>query len=118
MDSIALGPVLDHARIRLAEKFFVETFSETFARFLHLFLDLLILFGEEILEQHIGTVTFLRVLVIDQRIIKSVNMAGSFPDSRVHKIAESIPTTFSCSKVMLSHQYFFILFFNSTPYWP
>ena len=85
MDSIALGPVLDHARIRLAEKFFVETFSETFARFLHLFLDLLILFGEEILEQHIGTVTFLRVAVVDQRIVECAHMARSLPGFGVHE---------------------------------
>ncbi len=48
--------------------------------------------------------------------------ASTWPDAfhivGCMNIAESRPTTFSCSRTMLSHQYFLMLFLSSTPYWP
>ena len=85
MNLIPFRLMLQYTRIRLTEFSLIESVTEFLCGFRHFLIYFLLDLAQMVLDQNVRTVTFLRVLVIDQRIIKSVNMAGSFPDSRVHK---------------------------------
>ncbi len=72
---IALGLVLHHARIGLTEKSLIEAIAETFGRLGNLFLYLIINFCNLLFNKHIGTVTLLRVAVVNQWVVECVDMA-------------------------------------------
>ena len=55
---VTFGFVFEDTRVGLQELLLVETLAEPFACFFDLFFDLFVLFGDEVLDQHIGTVTF------------------------------------------------------------
>jgi len=52
---------------------------------MHLFLYLFVLFCQIIFDQHIGTVAFFAVLVIDERVVESIHMSRCFPYGGVHE---------------------------------
>ena len=82
---VALLLVLQHARVCLAELSLVERLTEAFARLLHLFVYLLLIFCYLILYEHVGAVAFLRVAVVYERVIESVDMSRRLPYCRVHE---------------------------------
>ncbi len=72
---VAFRFMLHHAGIGLAEQRFVEILAKTFAGLCHLLLYFIFDFGYLLFNKHICTVTLLRVAVINQRVVKCVNMA-------------------------------------------
>ena len=82
---ITLCLMLKNTPIGAAELSFVESFTKSFGSFGHLFINLIIVLSQLIFNQHIGTVAFFRVFIINQRIVKCIHMSGSLPDGRVHK---------------------------------
>ena len=76
---VALGCDIGHARRGGTVLLLVEGLAEALARLLHLLGDLLVLLGEPILDQHVGTVTLLRVAVVDKRIVERADMSRSLP---------------------------------------
>ncbi len=85
-DVVNLLLILQHTAVGLAEHLLVEVF-ETLAGLLNLLVDFLLDFGDMVLDEHIGAVALLGVLVVNQRVIESVHVAGSLPNGRVHKDA-------------------------------
>ena len=85
MYGIAFGCDLQHARRGGAVLRLVELLAETLARLVDLLLDFLVLAGEPILDEHVGAVTLLGILVVDQRVVESPHMPRSLPRTRVHE---------------------------------
>ena len=72
MKLVALLLVLQHSRISLTEHSLVEALAETFASLCHLFLDLIVEFSDLLLDEDVGTIAFLGVLIVDQRVVKRI----------------------------------------------
>ena len=72
--SVTLLLVLYDARVGLTEHLFVETLTETFVSLLHLFLYLLVVFGYLVFYQHIGAIAFLRVAIVDKRVVECIDV--------------------------------------------
>ena len=85
MERLAFGNVLFHTLVGSFEHLLVKTLAETFAGFLYLFGDFVIVFGNLIFDQYVRTVTLLGIAVINQRIIERIYVTGGFPSRRVHK---------------------------------
>jgi len=58
---------------------------------LHFFVVLLAVLLYHVLNQHIGTVAFLAVFVVNQRVVKSIHVTTGLPSSRVHKYGRVEP---------------------------
>ena len=82
---VAFGRGLRHARRRFAVFGLVERLAEALAGLLDLFFDLFILFGQPVLDQHVGAVTLLRILVVDQRVVEGRHMARGLPRLGMHE---------------------------------
>ena len=63
----------------------IKSITESLGSLGHFFVYLLVIFGKLVFNQHIGTITFFRIAVVNQRIIECVHMSGSLPNSRMHK---------------------------------
>ena len=85
MDLIPFRLVFEHASVRRAELGFIESITKLLRSLGHFLIYLLLDLRQVIFDQYIGTIAFLGILVIDQRVIERVDMAGGLPDSRVHK---------------------------------
>ncbi len=85
MQPVPFLPVFEHPLIGLPELLLVERITKPFGRFFNLFTDLVLVFGQLIFDQHVGPVTFFGILVIDQRIVEGIHMAGGFPDRGMHE---------------------------------
>ena len=84
IDLINFFLIIHHTRIRLTEHLLIKIFKTTL-RLLYFFRNLRIYFRDIILDQNIRTVTFFRILIIDQRIIERIYVSRSFPGSWMHK---------------------------------
>jgi len=82
---IAFSLMLQHTCIGAAELCFIKSFSKLFGGFGNFLVDFIIVFSQLVLNQNIGTIAFLRVAVVNQGVIESVNVSRCLPDSRVHK---------------------------------
>ena len=71
---INLRLILHHAGVGLAIKHLIEV-VETLLRLLYLLVNLILNLLDMILNQYIRTVTFLGILVVNERIIKRIHMA-------------------------------------------
>ena len=85
MDLVPFSLVLENTRVCLTEFCLIESVAKLLGRFGYLLIDFLLDLSQVILDQHVGTVSFLRILVIDQRVVERVHMARSFPDRRMHE---------------------------------
>ncbi len=85
MHGVALRERLGHAGRGLAVLGLVERLAEALAGLGHLFLHLLVLAGDPVLDQHVGAVALLRILVIDQRIVEGAHVARGLPRSGMHE---------------------------------
>ena len=72
-------------RICLSEFLFIETFAELPAAFLDFLVDFLLYLCQIVLYQHVGAVSFLGILVVDERIVEGRNMSRSHPGSGLHE---------------------------------
>ena len=75
VEGVASGNDVEHAGICLTEHGFVEVLAEAFGCFCHFLVDLLVHLGDVILDEHIGTIAFLGVFVVNERIVESVDVA-------------------------------------------
>ena len=71
---VTLRLMLQHTRIGLAEHNLVETLAEAFGGLGHLLLYFILDFGNLLLDKHIGTIAFLGIAVVNQRVIECINM--------------------------------------------
>ena len=85
MHLVASGRGLRHTGRRFAVFGLVEIGAETLAGLLDLLFDLLVLLGQPLLDQHVGTVAFLRILVVDQRVVERRDVSRSLPGLGVHE---------------------------------
>ncbi len=71
----AFGDVLFHALVGLFVEFLVERVTETLARFLYLFGDLVVVFGDLVLDEYICAVTLFGIAVVNQRVVEGVHVS-------------------------------------------
>ena len=75
MDLIPFRLVFEHASVRRAELGFIESITKLLRSLGHFLIYLLLDLRQVIFDQYIGTIAFLGILVIDQRVIERVDMA-------------------------------------------
>ena len=85
MESVALLLRLLHALRSLQILSLVEAVAETLTSLLHFLLDLLVVLGNLILDEHIGTIALLRVAVVDEGIVEGIHVSAGLPYRRVHE---------------------------------
>ena len=85
VQSVALGLMLQYAGVRAAELCFIESLTETLGGLRHFLVYLVVILGELVFNQYIGTITLLRVAVINQGVVERIHVSACFPDCRVHK---------------------------------
>ena len=85
MQGVALGLLFEHAGICRTELGLVESLTEALGSLGHLLVDLLVILGDLIFDQHIRAVALLAVTVVDKRIIKGIDVTGRLPNCRMHK---------------------------------
>ena len=54
-------------------------------RLLAFLLDLLLNLGDMVLDEHVGAVALLAVLVVDEGVVEGIHVAAGLPDARVHE---------------------------------
>ena len=85
MNFVNLFLVLQHTGVGGDKLLAVEGVTEAFMGFLAFFVYLLFYLGYIVFDKDIGTVTFLAVLVVDERVVECVDMTAGFPDARMHE---------------------------------
>ena len=85
MQGITFGLVFQHTTVGTAELSLIESLTKTLGSFGHFFVYLVIVLSKLVLYQHIGTITFLGIAVVNQRVIESIYVSAGFPDGGVHK---------------------------------
>ena len=85
MQGITLLQVLQYTWIGLTELGFVEGVAKLFLGLSHFLGHLLLILGYLVFDEHVGTIAFFGVAVINERVIESVHVAAGLPDGRVHK---------------------------------
>ena len=85
VESVALGLVLQHTRIGLAEKGLVKRVAETLGGLSHFLLDFIVHLGYFFLDKHVCAIAFLGVFIVNQGVVECVDMPRSLPDSRMHE---------------------------------
>ena len=85
VEGIALLDEFAHTAVGGAEFGFVKRLFEALAAFGHFFLDLLVVLGHLVLDEDVGAVAFLGILVVDERIVEGIDVSGSLPDGGVHE---------------------------------
>ena len=77
--------MFEHTGIGLTEHGLIKTFTETLGSLGHLFFDFIVNLRNLLLNQHIGTIALLRVLIVNQRVVESVHVPRCLPDCRMHE---------------------------------
>ena len=85
MKRIAFLLIFQDARIGAAELFLVKFVAEAFASLGYFFVDFLFVLCNLIFNEHVCAVAFLGVAVVDEGVVESVHVSGSFPNSGVHE---------------------------------
>ena len=85
VDLIPLGLLAQDVGVRRAELGLVEGIAEALAALGDLLVDLLFDLAEEILDQDVGAIALLGVLVVDERVVEGAHVAGSLPDAGMHE---------------------------------
>ncbi len=85
VELVALAGVVEDTGVGLAEHCLVKRVSEPLACLGDLLVDLFVKLGYRVLDEHVGAVTLLGVLVVDEGVVESINVPGGFPDSGVHE---------------------------------
>ena len=85
MEVIALLHVLEHTGVGGAELGLVKVGAELLGSLGHLLVYLLVVLGDLVFYQIVGTIAFLAVAIVDERIVESVDMTRSLPHGGVHE---------------------------------
>ena len=81
----AFGFDVQYALIGRHKLFAVERIAETFGCLGNLFFDFFVLFGNPVLNQYVGTIPLLAVLVVDKGVVEGTHVARCLPGLRVHE---------------------------------
>ena len=87
MHLVVLGLLAEHVGVGGAELGLVETLAEALAALLHFLIDLLLYLAEIVLDEDVGAVALLGILVVDERVVERAHVAGRLPDAGVHENA-------------------------------
>ncbi len=74
MELFALFGVFEDTGIGLAEHRFIKAVAKSFCGFSHLLIDFVIEFSDFVFDEHIGAVSLFRVLIVNQRVVKGIDM--------------------------------------------
>ena len=85
VDFVPLGLMLEDTGVRLAELRLVEGVAELLRSLRHFLVYLFLYLRQMIFDQDIGTIAFLRVFVVYQRVVEGIHVSRRFPDGRVHE---------------------------------
>ena len=85
MQCVALGLVFLYAGICGAELCFVKSLSEAFACLCNLLLDLFVVFGNLVFDEHVCAVALFAVAVVDKGVVEGVYMSTGLPDGGMHE---------------------------------
>jgi len=85
MKRISLSLMFQYTSVSRTELSLIKRFTELLGSFRYFFIDFIVILCQLIFNQYIGTITFFRVFIVNQRVIECVYVSGSLPDSRVHK---------------------------------
>ena len=85
MKLVVLVLMLQHTRIGGTEFGFIKAVAEFLCSLGNLLIYLFFVLAELIFYQHIGSITFLWVTIVNQRVIEGINVAACFPYRRVHE---------------------------------
>ena len=85
MKSIALLLSLTNTLRSLAILGLVEAVAKTLTGFLHLLLNLVVVLGNLLLDEHIRTITLFGVAVVNEGIVERIHMAGGLPCCGMHE---------------------------------
>ena len=77
--------MLQYTSVGRTELSLIKRFAESLGSFRYFFIDFIVILSQLIFDQHVSTITFLRVFIVNQRVIECVYVSGSLPDSRMHK---------------------------------
>ena len=83
--SVAFCLMLQHTSVSRTELSLIKRFAESLGSFRYFFINFIVILCQLIFDQHVSTITFFRVFIVNQRVIECVYVSGSLPDSRVHK---------------------------------
>ena len=84
MQGITFGLVFQHTTVGTAELSLIESLTKTLGSFGHFFVYLVIVLSKLVLYQHIGTITFLGIAVVNQRVIESIYVKKSRCPNSTH----------------------------------
>ena len=85
MQGVALGLMFEHARVRGAEFGLIKAVAEALGGLAYLLGNLLFVSCNLVFDEHIGTVSLLRVAVIYQWIVESIDVPRGLPHRGVHE---------------------------------
>ena len=93
MDLVPLSLIFKHASVRRAELGFIESITKLLRSLGHFLIYLLLDLRQVIFDQYIGTIAFLGILVIDQRVIERVEDRKSTRLNSSHTLASRMPSS-------------------------
>ncbi len=85
MNLVPLSLFTQHVGVGSAELGLVKGVSEPLFALSHLFFNLFLNLAQVILNENIGTISLLGILVVDERVVKCAYVAGSFPNAGMHE---------------------------------
>ena len=85
MDGVDVALAAQDLRVRAAELGFVEVLAEALLRLGDVLVDFGLNLGDVLLDQDVGAVALLAVLVVNERVVEGVDVAGSLPRRGVHE---------------------------------
>ena len=85
MQGVAFGLMFEHARVRGAEFRLIKAVAEALGGLAYLLSNLLFIPGNLVFDEHIGTVSLLRVAVIYQWIVEGIDVPRGLPHRGVHE---------------------------------
>ena len=82
---VTLSLVFQYTGVGATELSLVEGVAEFLGGLGYFLIDFFVVLGNLVFNQYVGTVAFLRVTVVNQRVVERVYVSGSLPDGRVHE---------------------------------
>ena len=85
MHLVPLGLLAEDIGVGGPELGLVEGLSETLAALRDLLVHLLLDLPEEVLDEDVGTIPLLGILIVDERVVEGAHVTGGLPDAGVHE---------------------------------
>ena len=85
MNFVTFSHMFKHTRVCSHEFFLIESIAKLLSSFFNLLIYLFIVLSHQFLDKNIGTITLLRIAVINKRVIKRIYVSRSLPSGRMHE---------------------------------